>query len=160
MRKSRRFQAGAEGLEERLALSTAAASAHAIPLTGIGTLTASNVNNAGGEVQVSIKINGGFSPLGDSTGMIQTTIVGNSLHFNAVGSIQAANGDMLNIEFSGQNQKVRVHQLRATGRYRFVVNGGTGAFSNASGSGIITVTQNLVSSQPVEFFSLHGKIRK
>lgn len=160
MRKTRRFHAEAEGLEERLALSTASPTAHAFPLSGFGTLTAANVSNTAGETQVSIYLQGGFSPIGDSRGMIQTTIVGKSLHFSAVGSIQAANGDMLNIEFSGQNQRVRVHQFKATGRYHFVINGGTGTFANATGGGTIRVTQNLTSSQPVEFFSLHGKLRE
>ncbi len=159
MRKTRRFQAEAEGLEERLALSTMAM-ARPIPITGIGTLTAANVNNAGNEVQVAIALNGAFSPFGNSTGTIQTTIVGNSLHFNAVGSIQTADGDELNIEFSGKNQKVRLHQLKATGSYRFVVTGGTGALANATGSGTITVTQNLESTQPVEFFAMRGKVRE
>ena len=158
MRKTRKFQAGTDSLEPRMVLSTVHPAAHVLPVTGSGTLTTVGGGPVAGGVQAKVELAGTFTGLGNSAGHFTVTVPTGSTHFTATGAIKAADGDSVNVNFSGNNQTHRPHATKAVGHFKVTIDGGTGAFANATGNGKITVTQNLTNGS--ETFSFSGRIHE
>ncbi len=157
MKRSRKFQAGLDALENRTVLSVAQPAAQITALHGSGTLATTTTSTVSNGVNATVELTGTFNGLGQVSGPLTIQVVTGTHKFNASGTLTAANGDTLSIQFVGKDQMTRPHQLKAVGKFPFTVTGGTGGFQGATGRGTITVTQILATG--AETFAVNGKVR-
>ncbi len=158
MKKTRKFRGGIDPLEPRTVPSSGHPAAQVLSIHGSGQLTTGTETTVPGGIQAKVGLSGTFSGLSQTTGTLDTVVQTRSLRFNATAILNAADGDQLDISFSGSNQKARPQETRAVGQFHFNVYGGTGAFAGATGSGTITVIETLATG--ADTFKINGKVRE
>lgn len=128
------------------AVAAPAAAAHQVPFTATGTATLTGVTHLpGGLTQLDASVSGNATHLGSFTGPI-TRIQDKRGNFGSTAVFVSANGsDSVFLTISGQFDSPRGGggQCVLTSTGTFIVTGGTGAFANATGSGIITTVSDL-----------------
>jgi hypothetical protein len=170
-----------EFLEDRNLLSTAVltqlppadvqAATQFVPqsgtINGVATLTLPPTIDPYGNVIVHVSSTGtgNVSQLGlvtltetHDTVILASSRYTTSLLENGEATITAANGDQLYLDFTGMGVLVAPHQFQDTINY--TIEGGTGRFEDASGSGVINSTDETpISATEIPFvFDLVGVI--
>ena len=123
-----------------LGLATTAAAADQVPFTATGGAVITGVTHLpGGLIQLDGDLSGTATHLGEITGPI-TRIQNHQGNFVSTAVLIGANGtDSVFLTISGHFESPKGNNkcaITSTGTY--TVTGGTGAFANATGSGIIS----------------------
>ena len=154
---ARTFRASVESLEAREVLSGGHATAHLASLQGHGSAQVfSQQAFADGSVEAIDNTQGSAASLGPYDGVFTITLAPDRRHVSGDGNFVTANGE-LDYTFTGSYQLPRGHSSIARGQFHLTFQGGTDAFSNASGNGTLTLLNDL--SRYSAIYTTSGKFR-
>jgi hypothetical protein len=154
---SRALRAGVERLERRETPSTHAAAATVLQLGGTGTATVTASMPIVNAQSVATAISGNNRGLGNYTGALNLFYEFNGRFGAGNGVVAASNGDHINLSLTSQIHIPTIPGGGNTGVIHFKVTGGSGAFANATGHGVLVGNVNY--SFPYTY-TLQGRIRE
>lgn len=149
--RNRALRAGLEGLERRETPSTHSLASNVVSVHNSGAAVIAYSQPVQNGHVVDTITAATSKTLGSYTSEFDVFYVAGTRHGTGTGTLTAADGDKINLKLSAQ-----LSSPGQSGVIRFTVNGGTGAFANATGHGSLTGHVNILHNFR---YSLHAKIR-